>query len=92
MVYTRLSYQEYPYLPLQPWRRTSREGVPANLPIPSLIPLQDFTGPLPATFEDEVQGHQQKQLTVLDNTNKNHNHNDNDGYIIPIRTQVDNIH
>ena len=27
MVYTGLPYWEYPYLPLQPWRRISREGV-----------------------------------------------------------------
>ena len=27
MVYTWLSYWEYPYSPLQPWRRTSGEGI-----------------------------------------------------------------
>ena len=27
MVYTRLPHQEYPYPPLQPWRRTSGKGV-----------------------------------------------------------------
>ena len=31
---------------------------PTNLHIPSTIPLQDLTGQLPATFEDEVQSHQ----------------------------------
>ena len=39
---------------------------PINPPIPSPIPLQDWTRQPPATFEDKVQSHQQKQLTMLE--------------------------
>ena len=39
---------------------------PTNLPIQSPIPPQDWTWQLPATFEDEVQSHQWKQLKMLD--------------------------
>ena len=40
--------------------------LPTNLHIPLPILPQDSTRQPPATFEDEVQSHQQKQLTMLE--------------------------
>ena len=81
MVYTRLSYQEYPY---SLGGGPADKVPPANPHIPSPIPLQDLTWQLPATFEDEVQSCQQKKLTILANTGKNCNHNSCDCYIVLI--------
>ena len=96
MVYTGLPYQEYPYPPLQPWRRTSREGITCQPthPITYSPARLDWAAACYLWRQSskwKVQSCQWKQLTIFNNTGKNCNHNSCDCYETLIRVQIDNI-
>ena len=75
MVYTTLSYQEYPYTSHHLFSHKTQLGS-CLLPLKTKFTMKKF---------------KTETVKILDNTGDNHNHNDSDCYIVLIRTQVDNI-
>ena len=94
MVYTGLPYQEYSYPPLQPWRRTSGEGITHQTTYPvtySPARLDWAATCYPWRWSSKWTSSKMKQLTMFYNTGKNHNHSGCDCYIVLIRAQIDDI-